>query len=98
MSQTIEKPALNEEFRICDFSTVLDAADTITTGYVVIETRDGVDKTADMISDISVYTGNMALRYKLKGGDEGVRYKMNVVVSTASVQKFSEPFIVFITQ
>lgn len=97
MSQQIDKPAYNEEFRVCDFSNVLDTGDTVTTGTVIVLGKDGVDYTSDMISDISVATGNRGLRYKLKGGIAGKRYNLEVRISTASLQKFEEPFTLSVT-
>jgi hypothetical protein len=96
MNQQIDKPDYNEEFRVCDFSTVLESSDSITAQTVSITDSNGVDCTATMISDAAVYTGNKGVRYKLKGGISGSKYELEIKISTASLQKFIEPFTVCI--
>lgn len=94
--QFFVKPAYNEEFRICDFSNILDT-DTIVTPSAVIYDSLGVDVSATMISDVTVYTGNKGVRYKLKGGTAGNSYNLSVRVTTTAGQKFEEPFTVCIS-
>lgn len=96
MVQQIDKPYFNEEFRVCDFSAVLDSTDSITSPSIVVFDKNSVDVTADMISDVSIFTGNKGVRYKLKGGLVGLKYKMEIRIATASLQKFEEPFTVCI--
>jgi hypothetical protein len=94
--QFFEKPDYNEEFRTCDFSTILEVTDTVTAGDAVILDTLGVDVSATMLSDISIASGNKGVRYKLKGGTAGKKYTLSVQITTSSNQKFEEPFTVCI--
>jgi hypothetical protein len=94
--QQIDKPSYNEEFRICDFTNIL-GTDTINAASVVIYDSNNVDVSATMISDVTIYTGNKAIRYKLKGGTTNSKYKLFVRATTVAAQKFEEPFIVCIS-
>jgi hypothetical protein len=94
--QMIEKPAYNEEFRICDFSTIL-GTDTISTGTVTIVDSLNVDVSASMISSVTVPSGSTTVRYMLKGGTANEKYNLSVKASTVGLQKFVEPFTVCIS-
>jgi hypothetical protein len=97
MNQQIDKPTMNEEFRICDFSNVLDSSDSIVGQTITITDNLGVDCTATMISDTSIHIGSKSVRYKLKGGVEQGRYELSILITTASTQRFVEPFTVCIS-
>jgi len=94
--QFFVKPSYNEEFRICDFSNIL-GTDTIIVPSAVIYDSLGVDVSATMISDVTVYTGDKGVRYKLKAGTAGDSYNLLVRATTAAGQKFEEPFTVCIS-
>jgi hypothetical protein len=96
MNQQISKPDYNEEFRTCDFSTILEITDTVITAGAVILDKLGVDVSATMISDVTVASGNKGVRYKLKGGTTNEKYTLSIQIGTASVQKFEEVFTVCI--
>jgi hypothetical protein len=92
MSQQINKQVYDEEYRICDFSSLLDTLDIVTSQAVTIVDGSGTDCSATMISEVALYVGSKSVRYKLKGGTSGKFYMLSVKVTTASNQKFNEPF------
>jgi len=94
--QQIDKPSYNEEFRICDFTNIL-GTDTINAVSVVIFDSTNTDVSVTMISDVTVYTGNKGIRYKLKSGVANTKYKLYVRATTVAAQKFEEPFTVCIS-
>jgi hypothetical protein len=96
MNQQIDKPDYNEEFRVCDFSTVIDPTDTVTAVTAVILDKSKVDVSAAMLSNITVAPGSKGIRYMLKGGTAGEKYTLSLQVTTLSVQKFEEEFTVVI--
>jgi hypothetical protein len=96
IAQQIDKPDYNEEFRTCDFSTILEVTDTVSAAFAVILDKTGADVSAAMLSNVTVAVGNKGVRYKLKGGTAGEKYTLSIQVETASLQKFEEPFTVCI--
>lgn len=92
MWQQIDKPAYNEEYRVCDFSTVLETDDYLIAGTVTAYDSNDVNVSADMIDEVSISTDLFGIRYKLLGGTEGEKYSIIVRVETFSNQKFEEPF------
>lgn len=97
MSQQIDKPAYNEEFRICDFSTIL-GTDTISTATVtIVNSFLNVDTSTTMITSVTVPSGATTVRYMLKGGTAGEKYTLSVKASTVGLQKFVELFTVCIS-
>lgn len=98
MNQQIDKIAYDEEFRVCDFSTVLLAADVVTgTPTVIVTDSTGADVSAAMISNVAISADLKGVKYKLKGGTAGSKYTLKVRIDTQSLQKFEEPFTVCVS-
>lgn len=95
----IEKPAYNEEWRVCEFrrpdgSGPLNESETIQTlvSATVCEGAAGADQPT-MVSGAAVYN-ETGVRYQLKGGVAGVRYTRTIRIITSNGQKLEDKLTV----
>lgn len=97
---TIEKPAYNEEWRVCEFRRPdgrgpLNSDETVQSVVSVTcaDRSSGADASAAMISGAAVYN-NTQVRYQLKGGTVGTTYVRAIRIITSNGQKLEDKLFI----
>lgn len=91
MSNPIDKPAWNEEWRVCWFTGQLNEDETVQSvdSVTMQEGLTGPITTADMISGAAPYNGT-GVRYQLKGGTPGKTYIRVIRIISSNGQKLED--------
>jgi len=92
MAQRIYKPDYNEEIRVCDFSTVLDIVDNVSTVSAIIVDKLGTDLSSTMLASVVVSGDAKGVKYTLKGGVVNKTYQLAIRAIAQSGQKLEENF------